>query len=68
MALERRTLLTVRRSLKPWLKFLMKTFRHPAQASPGQSLANNSLQRTSSQDYQGLAHAPSSRLTLNFDR
>jgi hypothetical protein len=37
MALERRTLLTVRESMKPWPKYLMKTFRHPAQASPDQA-------------------------------
>jgi hypothetical protein len=29
--------------MKPWPNFLMNIFRHPAQASPDQSLANNSL-------------------------
>jgi hypothetical protein len=46
MALERRTLLTVRRSLKPRPNFLMNTFRHPAQVSPCQASTNKSLQRT----------------------
>jgi hypothetical protein len=44
MALEQRTLLTVRKRMKPWPTFSLKAFRHSAQASPGQSLPNNALQ------------------------
>jgi hypothetical protein len=45
MALERRTLLMVRESMKAWPTFLLEAFRHPAQDSPDQALANNTLKR-----------------------
>ena len=44
MALERRTLLTVRKSMKTWPHFLLETSRHSAQGSTGQASSNNSLQ------------------------
>jgi hypothetical protein len=43
--LERRTLLTVRKDMKTWPNFLLKTFHHSVQVSPGQATSNSSLER-----------------------
>ena len=68
MALERRTVLMVLESMKPWPKFLQGTFRHPAQVNPGQASTNKSLQRTSSGNNLGKSDRAPGRLTLNSNR